>query len=232
LQNLKIENESSCSYLNQCSSSNSYSTMHEEEESCSSSSNSINNYYGSIFKFVQTSVKKQKQYHTEDERCLTEKYGNSIFAEQYQEHFLILNTEKALIMCMNFILSNKISFDQEFSKKNKKADYDPRKSGHDLIIYLLSNKCVMTSLYVANLLFEYIYRRGTLFGENYIDQVDINSYSRLIKISLENVSFFLKLRVREKNKKKKEKKKKKKKKIIKKKNIFNKKKNKFLILKI
>jgi len=184
--NLYIENEQN--YYNQNSSSCSYSVMdEEEEESCCSSSNSMNNYYSNIFKFVHSSVKKQKQYHTNDEKYLTEKYGNSIFTEQYQEHFLILKTEKAMTMCMNFILSNKIFFEQEYSKKNKKADDDPRISGQELITYLLSNKCVMSSLYVANLLFEYIYRRGTLFGENYIDQVDINSYSHLIKISLENV---------------------------------------------
>jgi len=46
----------------------------------------------------------------------------------------------------------------------------------------------MSSLNVTNLLLEYIYRRGTLLAENYIDQVDINFYSKLIKISLENVN--------------------------------------------
>jgi len=91
-------------------------------------------------------------------------------------------------MCMDFIMSNNLYYDSELTKKNKEADLDPIKSGHALISYLLSNKCVMTSLNVANLLLEYIYRKGTLFAENFIDQVDTNSYSKLIKISLENVN--------------------------------------------
>eukprot|EP00833_Pecoramyces_ruminatium_P003491 jgi/Orpsp1_1/1177523/evm.model.c7180000061775.1 len=184
---IRNNKENEQNFLNQNISSSSYTLVNEDdEESCSTSSSNMNNYYNNIFKFVQSSVKKQKQYHTNEDKYLTEKYGNSIFAEQYQEHFLILNTEKAMTMCMDFILSNKITFDQEFSRKNKKADYDPLKSGHDLITYLLSNKCVMSSLNLANLILEYIYRRGTLLGDNYIDQIDINSYSRLIKISLEN----------------------------------------------
>jgi len=99
-------------------------------------------------------------------------------------------------MCMDFITFNGVNHAIELSKKNKKADFDPIKSGHKLISYLLSNKCVMTSLNVANLLLEHIYRRGTLLAENYIDQIDTNSYSKLIKIALENVIFFYNFKIK------------------------------------
>lgn len=176
-------------FMNHHSSSSSSSVYNNNIEEPYSTLDHVSHYYNDIFNYSQVSSKKQKQHHHSEEKPLIiEKYGNSIFSEQYQEHFLILNTEKAMTMCMDFILSNKLYFSQELYKKDKKADYNPIKSGQDLINYLLTNKCVMSSLNVTNLLLEYIYRRGTLLAENYIDQVDINFYSKLIKISLENVN--------------------------------------------
>lgn len=138
--------------------------------------------------FKSSAAKKQKQYHQIESKDLNEEYGNSIFNEQYHENFLVLNTEKAMKMCTKFILLNKIdSKEKKKVKKEKGIENDPIKYGNELIDYLLSNKCVMASLNIENLMLEYIYKGGVLHNEDYSNQIDINSYFKLIKISLENV---------------------------------------------